>query len=77
MQTVTYILPDFWASALVNDDATGLTDDEEDQLNEWLLDYKPGPCIGVSEEPEFKNRHDATDAGVLACDCLTYTFQKI
>lgn len=77
MQTTTYTLPDFWASALINDDATGLSDAEHEQLNEWLLDYKPGHCIAVSDDPEFCHRHDATDAGVLACDCLTYTFQQL
>ena len=77
MQFHTFTLPDFWASALINDDATGLSDSEHEQLNDWLLDYKPGYCVGVSDEPEFKQQHDATSAGVLACDCLTYTFQKL
>jgi hypothetical protein len=76
MKTVTYLLPDFWANALINDDATGLSDDEHNALNDWLLDTKPGHCINVSDDPEFTNRHDARDY-VLACDCLTYTFQEV
>lgn len=75
METITYTLPEHWACALINDDATGLSDDEHEQLNEWLQDYKPGSCLGVSDSPEFRHHHDATDAGVLACDCLTFTFE--
>jgi len=76
MKTTIYTLPEYWACALIYGDATGLSDAEHEQLNEWLLDYKPGYCIDVSEGPNFRHRHDATDAGVLACDCLIYTFTK-
>lgn len=77
MQTTTYTLPEHWACALINDDATGLSDAEHKELNDWLQDYKPGFCIGVSDAPEFRHRHDASDAGVLACDCLEFTFQTL
>jgi hypothetical protein len=75
MKTQTYTLPDFWASALINDDASGLTDEEHEQLNDWLEDYKPGFCVNVSEDTQFTKWHDARDAGVLACNCLEFTFQ--
>ena len=76
IKTTDYTLPDFWASALINDDATGLTDEEHEQLNDWLLQAKPGVCINVSDEPEFVQGHDARGY-VLACNCLTITFQEV
>lgn len=76
MKTITYTLPEFWASALINDDATGLSDEEHEQLNEWLLAYAPGFCVSVSDDREFTRWHDARDYGVLACDCLEFTFQS-
>jgi len=74
MKTIKFTLPDFWASALINDDASGLDDDEHDQLNEWLLNVKPGHCLSVSDEYKFTKYHDARDY-VLACDCLEYIFE--
>ena len=73
MKTTTYTLPAHWASALINDDATGLSDDEHDSLNDWLSAYRPGSCIDCTNEPEFCWTHDA-DGYELAGDCLTYTF---
>ena len=73
MKTTTCTLPAHWASALINDDATGLSDDEHDRLNEWLKDYRPGACLDCTTEPEFRHSHDA-DGYELAGDCLTFTF---
>lgn len=70
------ILPAFWASALINADLSGFSDEEESQLNQVLENYLPGYCVACSEESEFRWRHDATSVGVLACDCLTYTFHR-
>jgi hypothetical protein len=74
IKTQTYTLPEHWAGALVNDDYTGLSDDEESELTQWLDDNTPGHCIEVSDNPEFNNWHDAIDYA-LPCNCLTYTFQ--
>jgi hypothetical protein len=76
MKTTDYLLPDFWASALINDDWTGLDDGDEKYLTGWLKSNRPGVCINVSDEPEFATGHDARGY-VLACDCLTYTFQEL
>lgn len=70
-----YMLPAHWASALVNEDYTGLEDYELDALNSWLEDTKPGWCVDVKGEPEFRTYHDADDF-VLACDCACFTFQQ-
>jgi len=74
MKTETYLLPDFWASALINDDYSGMADLEAAILNEWLDEYAPGVCIGCTDEPEFTPWHDAQNVG--ACNCLTFTFAQ-
>ena len=33
---ITYLLPVYWACALVNDDYTGLSDEEKKQINDFL-----------------------------------------
>jgi hypothetical protein len=76
MKTANYLLPDFWASPLINDDWTGLSDEDEAHLTLWLKATKPGYCIDVSDESEFVTGHDARGY-VLPCDCLTYTFQEL
>ena len=73
MQFTTYTLPAHWASALVNDDRTGLTDEDEHELDSWIAAANPGWCVGVNEEPEFCAFHDAD---TLPCTCLEFSFQK-
>lgn len=70
----TYILPAHWASALINDDYTGLDDDEQLALESWSTSGNWGYCVGVEGEPEFTQWHDARPE-VLPCDCLRFTFQ--
>lgn len=77
MKTETYTLPAFWASALVNGDVSGMEDDDERVLIEWLaLHPELGGCLMCSEESEFCWHHDATPE-VLSCDCLDFTFPSL
>lgn len=69
----TYTLPAHWASALVNADTSGMEDDEEQALNDWMDHHQPGVCLSCSEVPEFRKFHDAAPS-VLACDCLDFDF---
>lgn len=71
IQTTTYTLPAHWASALINDDYTGLEDEEEQQITDWLHAAQPGYCVGCSDSPEFCIDNDV---GTLACDCLEFYF---
>lgn len=77
MKTETYTLPAHWASYLINGDASSfsLDDDGGDAeiklIDDWLKDV--GPCLGCSDETEFRRYHDAP--GVLACDCLEFIFE--
>jgi hypothetical protein len=74
MDTTTYTLPAHWAPALVNDDWTGLDDDDNDRLTALLTDEQLLPCLSCTEEPFFCTHHDARPWGVLACNCLEFTF---
>ena len=74
-QFETYTLPEYWASALINGDESGLSDSESKELNQWLDDTKPGYCVSVDGESFFTQYHDAP--GVLACNCLKFTFQTV
>lgn len=70
MKTDTYSLPAHWATALINADTSGLSDSEEQELNTWLEDVKPGYCVGCNEEPYFGR------FGGMGCDLLEYQFIK-
>ncbi len=74
MKTKTYWLPAHWASALVNGDTTGLDDADENMLD-WVMTAEDlSAPIACGEEVSFLKYHDAQPYGVLACDCLEYTF---
>ena len=77
-------LPDFWASALINGDYSGLTQQEESELKRFI-EYWQDDLIIISAniesdenayfESHFMKYHDATNLGVLACNCCEYTFE--
>ena len=71
IQTQTFTLPIYWASYLINDDASGLTDDEQTEINEWCAAHAPGPCIDVGEA-EFTIHGDDGPSGA---DRAEFTFQ--
>lgn len=70
-----YLLPCFWASALVNEDVSGMSNEDETHYVAWLEENKPGYCVDVSNEVDFCTNHDASGQ-VLACDCSIFTFNK-
>lgn len=73
MDIQTYTLPSYWASYLINGDASGLENGEEDEIDEWLLSKQPGYCVGVGDDHWFSR---SNDAGTLAGDVAEYTFIK-
>ena len=73
IKTTQYTLPAHWAGPLINGDSSGMTDEDEAELFEWLNSARPGVCVGVGGEPEFR---PFNDAGTLACDCLDFDFQE-
>jgi hypothetical protein len=70
MNTETYILPAYWASYLINGDASGLSDDEQAECDAWTDTNLGGNCVDVGE-PYFAHRNDA---GTLAGDVAEFTF---
>ena len=68
-----FILPAFFASALINADSSGLTDCET-----WLLDgfcADKGACIGCSDDQFFTQNHEFKIIG--ACDCKEFYFERV
>lgn len=67
----TETLPVYWACALMYGDYSGLTDNDEVQLNDWLKTVNPGSCVEVVEGSEnFANFKG------LGCDVVDYIFTQ-
>lgn len=75
MDLITLTLPSHWGPYLVNSDPTGLEDDEQETVDRFVDCERLGHCVGVSEESSFVKYHNAFNYGVLAGDCLEYTFE--
>lgn len=70
--TTQYTLPTYWASYLVNGDASGLETSEVRAVDEWLeREGDIGVCVDVSEDSWFAWRNDA---GIIGGDVATFTF---
>jgi hypothetical protein len=73
IETVEFVLPAHWASALINCDLSGYEVDDLIEIATWEVSHPEiGACHGCSDWPEFRRFHDAPE--VLPCDCLTFTF---
>ena len=73
-QTEIYSLPSYWASYLINGDASGMDDGDQADCDAWLASLPYGyNCVGVSGDPEFR---PSNDAGTLAGECADYTFMR-
>jgi len=77
MNFETYKLPVYWASYLINGDASGLADGEQEQIDAWCAETGVGLCVGCDDDiDEFCHRHDARDYA-LAGDCCNFTFEVL
>jgi hypothetical protein len=72
MKKLTYKLPAYWASYLVNGDASSLQDGEEQQIKYFLACHALGSPCDVSEDQYFSHSNDAHTG--LGGDCCDYTF---
>ena len=77
----TYTLPAHWASALINDDTSGMDYRDEKPFHDFcrFMIREHGNSWPLEEwtctdEAQFMTYHDARRFGVLACDVLDYTF---
>lgn len=69
IHTISVKLPSHWASALVNGDFSGLSDNEEKQVLDFLTENPHlGPCFDCGNATEL-GRYEG-----LLCDLLDYTF---
>ena len=72
METITCMLPAYWASYLINRDASGLEDGEQEIIDAFLArEGLPAP-VSCSDEAYFSRHNDAHTG--LAGDVLEYTF---
>jgi hypothetical protein len=67
-----YVIPSHWICALVNDDFTGIDDNEDAIIRQFVLDLGSRYLFVSPEDTDsyFTRCHDARDYGVLACDCM-------
>lgn len=65
METIEYTLPAYWASYLVNGDASGLSDAEQAEVDAFIAkESKPRALSFVSVgESYFAHRNDANSLG--------------
>jgi len=70
-EQTTYRIPSHYLVALINDDYTGLTDEDEKELNEWLERVQPGHATCPDGEPFFAYRNDINSLGD---DCYDVIF---
>tara|TARA_Y100000401_G_C8317477_1_gene223370 strand:- start:1486 stop:1872 length:387 start_codon:yes stop_codon:yes gene_type:complete len=84
IKTYTLNLPNFWCSALINHDYSGLEEEEIQELNKFIEFWQDDLIINSANiesdenayfDSHFMKYHDVIDLGILACDCCEYTFQ--
>jgi hypothetical protein len=67
MDTYEYIVADHWGSAIINGDYSGLSDDEEIQLNEWLdANQEAGAHWDIGDSLGF----DKCEISGMMSDCV-------
>lgn len=63
-----YTLPSSYAPALIDNDFSGLNDQEIEELHEWLTETNPGSCVSCSEDEWFSWGHDMNlQQGATVC----------
>ena len=62
-EIITYTLPLYWASALINGDLSGLEENEIDELDRFLERESNPYFVDVSEETWFSWSNDANRLG--------------
>ena len=73
-----FILPEHWASALVNGDDSGMDPEDIAHIEAWSesTGFETLNCVDVqfNDSGDFRTYHDAKHVGVLACNVAQYTF---
>lgn len=72
--TETYLLPSYWASALVNNDTSGTEPLELAVINSWLASTKPGRCVDADVANAGFHWHGDDTNERVGCDRCEFTF---
>lgn len=73
MEQTIYRIPAHYVCALVNDDWSGLTNEDETELSAWLEKENPGHCCAPDGAPFFCHTNDINKLGD---NCYDTTFIK-
>ena len=80
----TVTAPAFWASALVNDDYSGLTEEEAAAVKAWLANIAPAYVVdiardaeGDADEPRFTWHYRLHGGDAEGGDVLDYITHQI
>lgn len=71
IKTIQYTLPAYWASYLINGDASGLEDGEQATIDAFVAEEGNPHFTGCGDETWFARRNDANTG--LAGDVCEYT----
>jgi hypothetical protein len=74
IETLELSLFAHWATYLINGDASGLEDGEQEEIDSYLATLPGWSCIDVSEDYSFRRSNDASNLGG---DCADYKFIKM
>ena len=73
IEVIRYRLPVYWARALINDDYTGLSDNEEQEIRNFLKRVKADP---VSVDWETEGFYWYNNANNTPGECVDFIFRK-
>lgn len=73
IEVIRYRLPVYWARALINDDYTGLSDNEEQEIRNFLKRVKADP---VSVDWETEGFYWYNNANNTPGECIDFIFHK-
>jgi len=71
LEKVTYTLPSYWASYLINGDSSGISDKDKAECDSFIARMELPAPVDCSTESWFSWHNDATDLGG---DVMEYTF---
>ena len=73
IKVIRYRLPSYWACPLINDDYTGLTDEECEEIQRFLEAAEGYP---VDVDWGTQGFYRCNDAGTLPGECADFIFHK-
>jgi len=71
-EILEYVLPVYWACALINGDESGMSEEDIEEMYTWLQTVNPGRCVQVSEDSWFQHGNDCNRN--MGGDVATFTF---